>query len=267
MKKFLGWNKPTDESKKFLKRVKSGASLLEGIVPAPSTDLSYSTCFLNQLSLGSCTAQAVAQAERCTLRMAGAKDPPLISRLALYLWARAQEGNIDKDAGSYVGTVFEVLAGLGCPTEELWPYDISKFTVPPPTEIYRNAYDFRGAAGVNYHALAPFGDALLRDIKKALTANYVVAFGSRVTADFCDFMPNGVIPPIRFSDTIAGGHAQVVVGYDDAKEAVLVKNSWGDWGDHNCPEGCAWFHYDYVRQEFDDAYIITLSPRESEYVV
>jgi hypothetical protein len=262
----LGWNKPTLDSKAKLNRCLDFNSILKDVIPATNTNLADLTIVLNQLSLGSCTAQAVAQAERCTLVASGVKNPPLMSRLALYLWGRALDNSIEKDVGSQVGTVFEALCIAGCPIEDLWPYDISKFKIRPPTEIYRNAYDFRGAKGINYFSLAPYGDALLTDIKKALTAGYVVAFGSRVTDDFCDRTPHGVIPAIGPLDTIAGGHAQVVAGHDDDKEAVLVKNSWGEHGDPDCPPGCAWFSYDYVRQEFDDAHIVTLSPREAAYV-
>jgi hypothetical protein len=258
----LGWNVPTQKTKSRLLNAKLGDSLLRDVIPAPSTNLFKLTTNLNQLSLGSCTAQAVAQAERCTLVASGVENPSVISRLALYLWGRALAGNISRDAGSEVGTIFEVLAVMGCPVEELWPYDISKFTIGPPTEIYRNGYDFRGAININYHTLAAGGDPLLTDIKKALTAGFVVAFGSRVTEDFCSRTPNGVIPAISAVDTIAGGHAQVVVGHDDAKKAVLVKNSWGTFGDPNCPSGCAEFSYDYVRQEFNDAHFVALSPRE-----
>ncbi|MBN2082363.1 PQQ-binding-like beta-propeller repeat protein [bacterium] len=39
----------------------------------------------------------------------------------------------------------------------------------------------------------------------------------------------------------AGAHAMLIVGYDDAKQAFKVRNSWGtDWGD----EGYCWIGYD-----------------------
>ena len=32
-------------------------------------------------------------------------------------------------------------------------------------------------------------------------------------------------------EKVLGGHAVMAVGYDDSKQAVLVRNSWGtDWG-------------------------------------
>jgi C1A family cysteine protease len=43
------------------------------------------------------------------------------------------------------------------------------------------------------------------------------------------------------------GHAMVLVGYDDAKGAFRVRNSWGtDWGDN----GSIWVDYDYFVKDF-----------------
>ena len=48
-----------------------------------------------------------------------------------------------------------------------------------------------------------------------------------------------------------GGHAMVVVGYDDAKEAFKVRNSWGaDWGD----QGYLWIGYQTFMNEAADIY-------------
>jgi C1A family cysteine protease len=39
-----------------------------------------------------------------------------------------------------------------------------------------------------------------------------------------------------------GGHAILAVGYDDEKELVIIRNSWGkDWGD----AGYGYLPYDY----------------------
>ena len=39
----------------------------------------------------------------------------------------------------------------------------------------------------------------------------------------------------------AGGHAVCAVGCDDARKALLVRNSWGvDWG----IQGCFWMPYE-----------------------
>jgi C1A family cysteine protease len=39
--------------------------------------------------------------------------------------------------------------------------------------------------------------------------------------------------PNKKKEAILGGHALCFVGYDDAREVFIVKNSWGaSWGDN-----------------------------------
>lgn len=49
------------------------------------------------------------------------------------------------------------------------------------------------------------------------------------------------------------GHAMLAVGYDDARQAFRIQNSWGrGWADG----GYAWFGYDYWRERAQAAYVI-----------
>lgn len=53
----------------------------------------------------------------------------------------------------------------------------------------------------------------------------------------------GVCPMPKPTESVEGGHAVVLVGYDDPKKAFLVRNSWGDaWG----MRGYFWMPYAYV---------------------
>ena len=41
------------------------------------------------------------------------------------------------------------------------------------------------------------------------------------------------MPVPAASEKLLGGHAILAVGYDDAKKALIVRNSWSAaWGDH-----------------------------------
>ena len=41
------------------------------------------------------------------------------------------------------------------------------------------------------------------------------------------------MPVPASNEQLLGGHAILAVGYDDAKQALIVRNSWSDkWGDH-----------------------------------
>ena len=63
----------------------------------------------------------------------------------------------------------------------------------------------------------------------------------------------GVIPvPKPSSEQLLGGHAILAVGYDDAKKAIIFKNSWNTtWGDH----GYGYFPYGYFQVKDSDGQV------------
>ncbi len=53
----------------------------------------------------------------------------------------------------------------------------------------------------------------------------------------------GVVPMPAPNEKVVGGHAVVAVGYDDAAQRVIVRNSWGpSWGQ----AGYFTMPYDYI---------------------
>lgn len=50
-----------------------------------------------------------------------------------------------------------------------------------------------------------------------------------------------------------GGHAVVVIGYDDRRGAFKILNSWGeDWGDN----GYGWIAYEFFKEVVHEAYVL-----------
>ncbi|MBS1563764.1 MAG: peptidase, partial [Bacteroidetes bacterium] len=67
----------------------------------------------------------------------------------------------------------------------------------------------------------------------------------------------GIMPMPAASEKVLGGHAVMAVGYSDAKQAVLVRNSWGTgWG----IKGYFWMPYAYITDSSlcDDFWTIRL---------
>lgn len=257
----LGWLKPEPKHLARLKLAKAEArsSILDGIVAAPTSD-NYKLCRpIDQKSLGSCSTNMVTQVIRGARVKSGEVDPPFTSRLALYYWARYQDGNQLVDSGTYNATSFDMAAGMGLPPEECWPYEIDHFKIKPGPEVDRVAYDSRGKIGVNYHPISTLGDYFIEDMEKALTAGYLVGFGVFVSVAFCSQDPHGTIEPPKPGER-AGGHAMTAIGHDRARQRVLVLNSWGaDWCDETTYPGCCWLSYEYLRQS-DDRWIAKLVP-------
>jgi C1A family cysteine protease len=53
----------------------------------------------------------------------------------------------------------------------------------------------------------------------------------------------GVVPLPGPREKVLGGHAVLAVGYDDAKQCFIVRNSWGTkWGD----KGHCYMPYAYL---------------------
>ncbi|MDR3606623.1 MAG: C1 family peptidase [Oligoflexia bacterium] len=108
------------------------------------------------------------------------------------------------------------------------------------------------------------------DAVKAALANGPLVTTLTVYADFMTYA-GGVYKHVT-GDAL-GGHAISMVGYDDAKQAWLIRNSWGtEWGDN----GFAWVSYDDdsgiggETWSFNVApptgYLSVESPSDSEYV-
>jgi C1A family cysteine protease len=94
--------------------------------------------------------------------------------------------------------------------------------------------------------IAPFGTKPnVTSIKKAICENGAVA-ASMFASEAFTMYGSGVWNEMDKSPT---NHAVAIIGWDDAKHAWLIKNSWGtDWGDNagdpGATGGYAWINYD-----------------------
>lgn len=182
---------------------------------------------LDQGSLGSCVAHAVAKLLFASHRKQGVPDPPLASRLAVYYLARAAEGNERLDAGCTLRAAFRALNALGFCPESAWPYTLERFAEQPPVLAFQLAHDQRKPT--DYYRLFEEGAARLDAVRRMVAAGLPVAFGTLVSPAFVadDFAGSIWDPPSL--GAVAGGHAMVVGGYDE--DGFDVLNSWGpEWG-------------------------------------
>ena len=265
----LGWNRPTPGHYARCKAGPPAADILAGVTPVQKVDLSSLVTIIDQLALGSCTANSAAQIIHAAMVTAGL-DPSteFFSRLYAYFMARLEAGNQATDAGSENCTVIDAVCRMGFPRESAWPYDISKFAQKPPMEAVWAAFDQRGKVDVNYHRIDTVsGSALLTLMKQALTAGYLFNFAGPVTNAFCSGQvgttpDNPAMPPTDGQD-IAGGHSMTACGYDYtlARPVFKVANSWGkEFGDN----GFCYFDPSYLTwDQVEDMWIVKAVPRYS----
>ena len=187
---------------------------------------------LNQGGLGSCTANSVAQGIHAAGIRLGFAKLPYPSRLFLYYFARAILGTTQIDSGAHVRCIFDVLRKLGFCPESAWSYDDGpqKFKILPDAGATRLAYDQLG--GLGYYRIDSTGLQLAQDLRTAVAAGYTVSFGTLVSNKFAEFKPDSApLDTPTSNETILGGHALLVAGYDQIDDFFWVVNSWGpDYG-------------------------------------
>lgn len=105
------------------------------------------------------------------------------------------------------------------------------------------------------------GKTKVLKVKKALAEGQPVIIGMEIYQSFMDAEGKEVWTPI-IGDVSKGGHAMVVVGYDDNKEggAFEIMNSWGDdWG----KKGFIWVKYEHFGGHVKRAYTMAIDNNNS----
>jgi len=192
----------------------------------------------DQEKIGSCTANAIGAAFEFELKKQGLTDF-MPSRLFIYYNERAMEGHIATDSGAQIRDGMKSVATLGVCAETEWPYDGTPTAVdggpfPPgdpageqPNETcYKDALANRATS---YSRVTQDPDQM----RGCLAAGYPFVFGFTVYEKFEseEVKQTGVVPMPAPGEKVLGGHAVLAVGYDDASQRFIVRNSWGPgWG-------------------------------------
>lgn len=223
-----GWRPSLpDQRDKYLR---FGQSQIDALAGIDHVDLSADMppCY-DQGDLGSCTANAIAgvlQYDEIKQKLAVQTTP---SRLFIYWNERYLDPytSVTEDTGSTITMGIRACKTYGFADESDWPYNVQKFAVEAPGAVYASATKNRitDYARVNQ---------TVQDLQAALAAGHPVAFGFSVYQSFESnaVAKNGIVPmPLR-RERMVGGHATVLVGFDNTTQRFKVRNSWGPkWGD------------------------------------
>lgn len=206
----------------------------------------------DQGHIGSCTANAAAAALEYYQRLYNRRQKGVLSsktpsRLFIYKHNRLLGGTRYGDTGSTIKDTMHALYRFGAPEEDerfRTEYDPADFERDYPNFVYAMADDYSIDAWYNYDDLSNSPDKILDDMKRHLTSGLPIVFGFTVFHNsITNAAKDGMIKYPEPSDTIAGGHAVLAVGYDDRKQALIIRNSWGvDWGDR----GYGYLDYKYI---------------------
>jgi C1A family cysteine protease len=211
----------------------------------PSVDLRDGCpTIYDQGRIGSCVANAIAGAMEFDMIKQGL-DVFTPSRLFIYYNGRVIEGYVDYDSGlSIRDGVKSVVNNGDCPESgdgpSLWTYD----DTPPPDPDHKLPFP-PGSKPRTQPPQACFDDAIkhttlnyrsvaqnLADMQGCLTEGYPFAFGFSLFSNFPSFRGapddhSGDVPMPPPGQGAAGGHAMLVVGYDNGEGRFICRNSWG----------------------------------------
>jgi C1A family cysteine protease len=174
----------------------------------------------DQGQLGSCSAQALCAAYQYDVpKVAG-------SRLFLYYNERKLEGDIPDDNGAFIHDGIACLQKYGVCPESEWPYNIAKFAMAPPAKCYTDALPHKAVAAHNVqNTMAAMKNCLLGGFPFVVGISVYDSFESDQVA------MTGIVPMPAADEDCLGGHAVVCVGFNDANQTWLMRNSWGTgWG-------------------------------------
>ncbi|MDQ0780378.1 C1 family peptidase [Chryseobacterium sp. W4I1] len=188
---------------------------------------------------GSCVAWATAYAATSALEYnfkgVTAKRSPE------YVFNQIQLGNCQ---GAYVSAGLNLIKNQGVSSWSEMPYTDGGCSTQP------NASQKNAASTHKLTSWATVNKTNISNVKTLLSMNLPIVIAVTVDDSFYDLDSSGSAIWTSHYGQNYGGHAITVIGYDDAKQAFKVQNSWGNgWGDN----GYFWIKYSFFSQSSNGA--------------
>ena len=196
----------------------------------------FPACY-DQGQTSSCTGNALAGVLEFD-RIKEKKPDVTPSRLFLYYNGRAKEGGESQDDGAQIRDVVDASLQLGYCDEKVWPFDEAQVCAKPSEEAYQEGLKNLAAKRARLFQS-------MRAIKASLLTGFCPVVGIQVYdgLESEEAARTGIVHLPTASEQYQGGHAVVIVGWDDDRKAWHMRNSWGpQWGDG----GYFWLDFDYI---------------------
>ncbi len=225
----------------------------ESVAGEPATYTLASPAVRDQEQIGSCTAFTGSEANEILQYYKTGSWPTVLSPLYLYYIERVKvEGNsITSDPGAQMVDIPEALQGWGQCIEADYAYPTNaQGTAGPTSTAYKtapnstavsNALNYEIGGNTSNYGMVRQGDTAT--VKALLLNNIPVMMGFNVydNSSYTIFeglnATNYTYSPLTSSGRLKsglkllGGHANVIIGYDNSRQAFLMENSWStNWG-------------------------------------
>jgi Papain family cysteine protease len=148
-------------------------------------------------------------------------------------------------AGSRASATLDMLRDVGALPLQEYVFD-GGWCGRLPTEA-----ELQRAAKYRIKGWSQFDARVVEKVKAQLARGVPVIFDMRPTAQFMQFKGDGVLDIPGVMNGF--GHSMLAVGYDDARQAFRIQNSWGrGFGDG----GYAWLSYEFWSRNVGVGYVI-----------
>jgi len=198
---------------------------------------------------GSCVAWATAYAARTYYEASqhgNAPNSPQQIFSPAFIYNQVKRG--DCDGGGSISEALELLKDTGVVSLAQFPYDENNCSRLPAPQITSAATRYRIDDWEKVDVES------LDDVKGQIFAGNPVIFGMSVSGSFDKLGKNQIYDDL--SSPRNGDHAMVLVGYDEAKQAFKLINSWGNsWGD----KGFGWVSYRAFKEFTPNAFVIQMA--------
>jgi C1A family cysteine protease len=243
-------------AKKHLKRHDKTSKLYNTVVSVPKpSDFVFSSTPKNlptkhliwnrptvrhQQSIGSCASHSIIRAYEILLKYQNNDRYIEGSELFHYFMTRKYINNtFPDDKGMTIIDGCHSLLKYGMGLEYLWPYDSSKFNEEPPylTQVVAQLYKIK-----SYERIY-----MLDSLKESIDNNIPVVCGVWIDNNYINLSRgNDLWKPLTKK---LGGHAQLIIGYDDIEGVIILENSWGN--DFGSDGTCKIKYEDFIKISFD----------------
>ncbi len=152
--------------------------------------------------------------------------------------------NQGRDSGATLVDALNLLSDRGALSWSEMPYDVDNFTRRPSPKQLKSAQRYR----IAYWRKVNVADA--QELKAQLHAGYPIMIGAVIDESLFKLKAGRTWE--RSSGKSLGGHALIVVGYDEHRKAFKVMNSWGSrWADR----GFGWISYRQFARVVREGYV------------
>jgi hypothetical protein len=197
-------------------------------------------------SEGSVVGQALATAMEMQIKRTLHQDVNISARY-IYYAARQIEGTTNVDAGATLKDAIGALRKLGAVEERVWPYKAGEYGATPPEAV---------ATATRWRITKVRSLKGLDEIKNALANDGPVVAGIEVYQEINSpqTAKTGIVKLPHKGSQLVGGHAIVLVAYDEQKKQFKFVNDWGlGWGDR----GYGYLPEQYFKEHSSDCWSFT----------